>query len=317
MQMNKNFGLTTVIILSLANMATGCALPNSVTTNTINTPESTSIVYFSTVNSEKDIAKFTTFLQDVEDPKRFQLECNQKNIAQSCYYYASYSDLIKEEYKQAYDYYKKAFDLSIKQTGYSISELQINYPEIFTDDNRLNIDEIIDYLKQASDIGSPDATRLLMLIYRNPEYNRMDYDKSEYYNELAIQRDVKYSRYTLAFLYTHHLKDKSKVDKSIELYKDDLIIDKNWESAYALVAIYLNPEKFGANTDYVKALAYAYITRDLRKDLVNNSIDDQIPNDENEAIELLPRSLTPEQLQQAKELYLELTEKMNSQSTSK
>lgn len=303
------------ILLSLSSLTIGCAA--TATINPDSAAQSAPITYFSTVNSERDIAKFTTFLQDIEDPKRFQLECNQKNIVQSCYYYASYSDLIKEEYKQAYDYYKKAFDLGIKQTGYSISELQINYPEIFTDDNRLNIDEIIGYLKQASDAGSPDAARLLMLIYRNPGFGRVDYDQAEYYNKIAIEQNVKYSRFTLAFLYTHHLKDKSKVDKSIELYKEDLIIEKNWESAAALLAIYLNPEEFGSNTDYVKALAYAHITRDLRKNIVDDSINDRTANVDSEAIELLPRSLTPEQLKQAKALYLKLTEKMNSQSTSK
>lgn len=117
----------------------------------------------------------------------------------------------------------------------------------------------------------------------------------------------------MGFLYTNHLKDKSKIGKSIDLYKDDLIIEKTWESAYALVAIYLNPEKFGSNVDYVKALAYTYIAKDLRKDLVNDSIDNQISNNEVEAIKLLPRSLTDEQLKQAKSLYLELSAKINKE----
>ena len=311
--MHKSIAIKTAIIFSLSNLTIGCAASDPATINTDSAAQSAYITYFSTVNSEKDVAKFTKFLEDFEKPTRFQLECDQKNIAKSCYYYASYSDLIKEDYKQAYGYYTKAFDLGSKQTGYSISDLQINYPELFTDDNRLSIDEIINYLKQASEGGSPDATRLLMIIYRDPEFNRVDYDQAESYNKIAIKQHVKYSRYTLAFLYTHHMKDKSKIEKSIELYEDDLMLQKNWESSYALLAIYLNPEKFGSDTDYVKALAYAYITRDLRKDLVSNSIDDQISNDENEAIELLPRSLTPEQLQQAKVLYLELMAKISSE----
>ncbi|MGP5495667.1 hypothetical protein ACTXNC_13460, partial [Psychrobacter celer] len=133
-------------------------------------------------------------------------------------------------------------------------------------------------------------------------------------NKIAIKQNVKYSRFTLAFLYTNHLKDKSKIDESIELYKEDLLVEKNWESSAALLAIYLNPEEFGSNTDYVKALAYARITRDLRKNIVNDPINDRTANVDDEAIELLPRSLTYEQLQQAKALYLEITEKMNSQS---
>ena len=301
------------VTLSLVSMTIGYTASYPFTTDNISKTEPAPVIYFGTVDSEEAVTKLVTFLQNTKNPERFQLECNEQKIAKSCYYYASYHDLVLKDSEKSYGYYKKAFDLGIKQAGYFIGVFQINFPEIFTDDNRLSIDENINYLKQASDAGSPDATRLLMLIYRKPEYNRLDYDQAEYYNKLAIKQNVKYARYTLAFLYTHHLKDKSKIDDSIELYKEDLIIEKNWESSYALAGIYLNPEKFGAELDYVKALAYAYVTRDLRKNLVNDFIDDQIPNDENDLIELLPRSLTPEQLKQAKALYLELMAKINSQ----
>ena len=103
--MNETTGLTIVILLSLLSMTTGCAASDTANINPDIAAQSAPTAYFNTVDSEKEIAKFTKFLEEVEDPKRFQLECNQKNIAQSCYYYASYSDLIKEEYKQAYDYY--------------------------------------------------------------------------------------------------------------------------------------------------------------------------------------------------------------------
>lgn len=315
--MSKTINLIALFLIFLSNLTIGCSASDTViTTEAIGATEPASIVHFDTVDSEKEAINFITFLQEADDPKRFQFECDQKNIAQSCYYDASYSDLIKEDYKQSYGYYKKAFDLGLKQTGFFLAKFQIFSPELFDDDNRLTIDESINYLKQASDAGSPDATRLLMLIYRKPEYNRVDYDQAEYYNKIAIKQNVKYSKYTLAFLYTHHLKDKSKIEKSIELYKDDLLVEKNWESSTALSGIYLNPEEFGSELNYVKALAYAYITRDIRKDLVNDPANEMFENVEDDLIELLPRSLTPEQLQQAKSLYLALTAKMNEELTT-
>lgn len=315
---SKITGLPTALMLSLTCLTIACSASDTViTTEAIGATEPKSIVYFDIANPEKEAINFITFLEETNDPKRFQIECDQKNIAKSCYYYASYHEILKEDNQQAYGYYKKAYDLGLKQTGFFLAKFQIFNPELFDDDHRLTIDENINYLKQASDAGSPDATRLLMLIYRKPEYNRVDYDQAEYYNKLAIKQNVKYAKFTLAFLYTHHLKDKSKIDDSINLYKEDLLAEKNWESSAALLAIYLNPEKFGAELDYVKALTYAYVTRDLRKDLVNDPANDMFENVEDDLIELLPRSLTPEQLQQAKAMYLEMMAKMNSEHTIK
>lgn len=312
--MNKSIGIKTAIIISLSSLTIGCAASDTIIiTETIDATEPTSIVHFDTANPEKEAINFIRFLEEADDPKHFQLECDKKNIAKSCYYYASYHEILTEDIKQAYNYYKKAFDLGLKQTGFFIAKFQIFNPELFDNDNRLTIDENINFLKQASDAGSPDAARLLMLIYRKPEYNRIDYDQAEYYNKIAIQRDVKYSRYTLAFLYTHHLRDKSKIDESIELYKEDLLVEKNWESSTALSGIYLNPEEFGSELNYIKALAYAYITRDIRKDLVNDPANEMFENLEDDLIELLPRSLTPEQLKQAKDLYLEFMAKISSE----
>lgn len=309
--------LAKAIILSLACIFTSCEAHDLIVAKkAINATEPASIVHFDTIDSEKEAINFITFLQETDDPTQFQLECDKKNIAKSCYYYASYHEILTEDIKQAYSYYKKAFDLGLKQTGFFLAKFQIFNPELFDDDNRLTIDENINYLKQASDAGSPDAARLLMLIYRKPEYSRIDYDQAEYYNKIAIQRDVKYSRYTLAFLYTHHLKDKSKIDKSIELYKGDLLVEKNWASSTALSGIYLNPAEFGSELNYTKALAYAYITRDLRKDLFDDPANEMFENVEDDLIELLPRSLTPEQLKQAKELYSELMAKMNEGHTA-
>ncbi|MGO1375977.1 MAG: hypothetical protein ACTHU5_05305 [Psychrobacter sp.] len=294
-------------------MSTSCEAHDNATiiTETTRATEPKSVVYFDTLNPEKDAINFINFLREADDPGRFQLECDKKKIAKSCYYYASYTDLIEEDYNQAYDYYKKAYALGLKQTGFFIAKFQVFNPKLFDDDQRLTIDEKLDYLKQASDAGSPDATRLLMLIYRKPEYNRLDYDQAEYYNKLAIKKNVKYARFTLAFLYTHHLKDKSKIGESIKLYKEDLLVEKNWQSSLALSNIYLNPEEFGSELNYTKALAYAYITRDLRKDLVNDPANEIFDNIEDDAIELLPRSLTPEQMQQAKALYLQIMTQMN------
>lgn len=75
----------------------------------------------------------------------------------------------------------------------------------------------------------------------------------------------------------------------------------------------MNPEEYGSELNYVKALAYAYITRDLRK----NVVEPRVANVENDAIELIPQVLTPEQLKQAKALYLELTAEMNEEQINK
>lgn len=201
--------------------------------------------------------------------------------------------------------------MGIKQAGYFIGVFQINYPELFTDDNRLSIDESIDYLEQAFEAGSPDATRILMMTYRDPKLNRVDYDKAEYYNKIAIKQNVMKSRVLLASLYTHHMKDKSKIDKSIELYKEDLMIEGNWQSALLLMNIYLYPEEFGAKLepDLVNTLAYAYVSSDLR----DGRHEDGFNNVDTRFAEAMQTELPPETLKQAKALYLELMAKMNSQ----
>ena len=305
---NKTSKLATAIILSLACISTSCVASDTVAIDTVSATESASVTYLTTVDAEKEVAKFTKFLSEVENPKRFQIECDQKNIAKSCYYYASYNDLIVDDRKKSYPYYKKAFDLGSKQAGYFIGAFQINYPETFDNETRLDIDESIYYLEQAFKSGSSDATRFLMMIYRDPELNIIDYDKAEYYNKIAIDQNVRTSRALLASLYMHHMKDKYKINESIDLLNRDLILEKNWESSLILSNIYLNPEEFGIDKNLVKTLAYAYITRDLRRDI----IEPRVANVENEVIEILPQVLTPEQLKQAKALYLELMAKMNS-----
>ena len=136
-----------VIVLSLSSISIGCAAPNSVAKDSIKEPELISLVSFGTINSEQEVTKLVSFLNEVENPKRFQLECDKQNIAQSCYYYASYNDLIVDDRKKSYPYYKKAFDLGSKQAGYFIGAFQINYPETFDNETRLDIDESIYYLE--------------------------------------------------------------------------------------------------------------------------------------------------------------------------
>ena len=285
------------------------------TTDNISKTEPAPVIYFGTVDSEEAVTKLVTFLQNTKNPERFQLECNEQKIAKSCYYYASYHDLVLKDSEKSYGYYKKAFDLGIKQAGYFIGVFQINYPELFTDDNRLSIDESIDYLEQAFEAGSPDATRILMMTYRDPKLKRVDLKKSEYYNEIAIKQNVIKSRALLASLYTHYMKDKSKIDQSIQLYKDDLMLEGNWQSALALMNIYLDPEKYGAKPEpsLVKTLAYAYVSSDLR----DGRQEDGFNNVDTRFAEAMQTELPPETLKQAKALYLELMAKMSSQHEAK
>ena len=308
--MIKHIGKILAVTLSLASMTIGYAASDSFTTDAINTTEPAPIVYFGTVDSEEAVTKLVTFLQDTKNPKRFQLECDEQKIAQSCYYYASYHDLVLKDSENSYGYYKKAFDLGIKQAGYFIGVFQINFPEIFTDDNRLSIDESIDYLKQAFEAGSPDATRLLMIIYTKPEFKRVDYKKAEYYSKMAIRQNVKYSRTYLASLYMYEMKNEAKIDEGIELYKEDLMIEKNWQSALALMNIYLYPEEFGAKLepDLVKTLAYAYVSSDLR----DGRHEDGFNNVDTRFAKAMQTELPPETLKQAKALYLELMAKIHS-----
>ena len=298
-----------VIIFSSFSISLGCAAQSSIFTNSITATDSEPLVSFGTRNSEKEVSNLIEFLSENDNYKTFQLECDNKNIAKSCYYYASYSDLILKDYKESYEYYKKTYDLGIKQAGYFIGVFQINYPDIFNFYNKLTIDESIYYLEQAFKAGSPDATRILTMTYRDTELNRINYDKAEYYNKVAIEQNVKYSKYLLAHLYTDDLKDKSKIDESIKLYKEDLMSEQNWQSALALMTIYLYPEEFGAKIepDLVKTLAYAYVSSDLRDGRHENDFNGV----DTRFIEAMEQELPAETLKQAKSLYKEIKSEMN------
>jgi len=302
MQYQKMIKITTLkilFILSSLNVTAACA--------------DTSFISYNATSTKIGSSDFIEQVKSIENPERFRSVCNNQKKAEYCFNYAAYQDIVLENYQLAYKYHMKAFDLGEKESGVLIGHYQINYPERFDVDNRLSIDESIYYLEQAFKAGYPDATRLLMMIYRDSELNRIDYDKAEYYNEIAIKQNVIKSRALLASLYTHHMKDKPKIDKSIDLYEDDLMLEGNWESSLALANIYLNPEEFGSNKDMVKTLAYAYVTRDLRKDVV----EPRVANVEDKVIKLLPQALSSEQLKQAKALYLELMAEMNSQHETK
>ncbi len=314
-KMSKNIVSITALTILLSITTIGCTASDSVTTNSVDMSEEIPLVSFGTIHSEKEIAKLTKLLEEVENLKRFQLECDKSNIAQSCYYYASYYDLIEKNPKKSYMYHKKSFDLGIKQSGYFVGALQINSPKLFTVDRRLSIDESIDYLEQAFEAGSPDATRFLMMIYRDPELDRINFEKAEYYNKIAIKQNVRTSKALLASLYTHHMQDKTKGDKSIELYSEDLMLEKNWESALALMNIYLYPEEFGANLEpnIVKALAYAYVSSNLR----DGRYEDNFNSVDTRFVEAMQKELPYETLEQAKALFLELMTKMDSEQVGK
>ena len=297
---SKIKALISVFIISFLNVTIAYADINS--------------IHNSVTYSEIRLDSFDEQLQKMESIERFQLECDEENIAKSCYEYASYQNLTLEDHKQSYYYFKKAFDLGMKKAGTLIGYYQINYPEIFNDESRLDIDRTIHYLQQAFDVGSSGATRLLTVIYREPEFNRIDLEKSEYYNKIAIEQNVKTSRFLLASLYTHEMKDKSKIDESIELYKDDLMIEKNWKSALILMTIYSNPEKYGAyiEPDLIKTLAYAYVSSDLRDGRNENEFNGV----DTRFAEAMQTELSPETLKQAKALYLEIMAKMNEERTN-
>lgn len=264
---------------------------------------------------ETSSISLTSQLEQLEDPEHIRILCDDKKAAEYCFTYAAYQDLVLENYQLAYKYHMKAFDLGQKESGYYIGAYQINYPEIFENDTQLNIDEIIVYLEHAFDVGSHDATKLLMTIYRDPEFNRIDYNKSESYNKIAIEQNIKKSRVNLAYLYMHRMKNKSKIIRIIELLNEDLMLEKNWESALALMTIHLYPEECGANLepDLVKTLAYAYVSSDLR----DGRHEDWFNNVDTRFAEAMQTELSPETLKQAKALYLELMAKMNSQHETK
>lgn len=267
-----------------------------------------------TTDSEINSISFVKDLQQIKDPKYLRLECDENDIAKSCYKYASYHNFISENHNESYEYFIKAFNLGMKKSGAFIAYYQMNYPEILNNNTRLNIDQTIDYLEHAFEAYSPSATRLLTVIYREPEFNRIDLKKSEYYNKIAIDQNVKTSRFLLASLYTHEMKDKSKIDESIKLYEEDLMLEKNWQSALVLMNIYLYPEDYGAKLepDLVKTLAYAYVSSDLRdgrNENEFNSVDTRFA-------EAMQTELPPETLKQAKALYLEIMAKMNEERTN-
>ncbi len=246
--------------------------------------------------------------------ERFKTECNEQKMARACFAYATYLHIEPELYKQAYDYFVTAFDLGLKESGVYIASYQINKPQLFDKNSRLSIDESIYYAEQAFETDFSDATRLLMVIYREPKYGHIDLKKSEYYNKIAIEQNVKTSRFLLASLYTHEMKDKSKIDESIKLYKEDLMSERNWQSALALMNIYLDPEEYGAKPEpnLVKTLAYAYVSSDLRdgrNENEFNSVDTRFAR-------AMQTELSPETLKQAKALYLELMAKINKEHVS-
>ncbi|MGP5505418.1 hypothetical protein [Psychrobacter celer] len=245
----------------------------------------------------------------LDHPERLKIECDDQKMARACFAYATYLYVEPELYKQSYDYFVTAYNLGQKESGVYIANYQINHPEIFTNDIQLSIDESIYYAEQAFESGFPDATRLLMVIYTKPEFKRVDYKKAEYYSKIAIEQNVKFSRIYLASLYMYEMKNEAKIKESIKLYQDDLMIEKNWQSALALMTIHLYPEEYGATfePDLVKTLAYAYVSSDLRDERNENGFN----NVDTRFAAAMQKELPPETLKQAKALYLEMMSQMN------
>lgn len=297
----------------LSSMTGSCYASNTIPNKPTSTIQPIVITQLGTLDSEKKVVQLINFLKSADDVKRFQHGCDNEDIAQSCYYYASYQDLIAADRKTAYAYYKQAFDLGIKQTGYFVGSFQIYHPEFFNDANRLSVDEAIEYLKQAFDAGSADATRMLMMVYRDPELDHIDYIKAEYYNQIAIKQNVKKSRFTLAYLYLEDMRDTLKIDESIALFQEDLIKERNWQSAMVLSSIYLDPEKYGADLedDITKVLAYAYLTRKLR----GGRDAEEFNNVDNRFIEAMEKELSPKIIKQSRAVYLEMMAEMNATRT--
>lgn len=295
--------LKILIILSSLNITVACADINFIPYT------------HNTTDKARESSNFTEEVKNIKNPEHLRSVCDTQKKAEYCFNYAAYQDLVLENYQLAYAYHIKAFDLGEKESGVLIGHYQVNYPEQFTDSNRLNIDESIYYLEQAFKAGYPDATRLLMMIYRDPEFNRINYTKAEYYNKIAIRQNVRNSRGLLAYLYIHNMKYKSKGDESIKLLKADLMIERNWQSALALMNIYLYPEDYGANIepDLVKTLAYAYISSDLRDGRHENDFN----NVDTKFVEAMQEELPYETLEQAKALYLELMTEMDSEQVGK
>ena len=298
----KTTVLTILFMLSSLSMTVACADINFVPYT------------HNTTDKARESSNFIEQVKSIKNPERFRSVCDDQKKADYCFTYAAYQDLVLEDYQLAYEYHIKAFNLGQKESGYYIGAYQVNYLDIFNDDTRLNIDENIYYLEEAFKAGYPDATRLLMIIYRDPEFNRIDYNKSEFYNEIAIEQNIEKSRVNLAYLYIHHMKNKFKIIRTIDLLNEDLMMEKNWESALALMNIYLYPEDYGADfePDIVKTLAYAHVSSDLRggRDVGEfNNVDTRF-------VEAMQTELSPETLKQAKALYLEIMAKMNAEQAS-
>ena len=149
-----------LIILSSLNITVACADAN--------------FVPHTATSIKTESSNFTEEVKNIKNPERIRSVCDDQKKAEYCFNYAAYQDLVLEDYQLAYEYHMKAFDLGEKESGVLIGHYQVNYPEQFTDSNRLNIDESIYYLEQAFKAGYPDATRLLMMIYRDPKFNRIN-----------------------------------------------------------------------------------------------------------------------------------------------
>lgn len=301
--MIKTITLKILFILPLLSITTVYADPNFVPYT------------HNTTDKARESSNFTEEVKNIKNPEHLRSVCDNQKKSEYCFNYAAYQDLVLKNYQLAYKYHMKAFDLGKKESGYYIGAYQINYLDIFTDDTRLSIDEIIGYLEQAFKVSYPDATRLLMVIYRDPEFNRIDYNKSEFYNKIAIEQNIKKSRVNLAYLYMHRMKNKSKIIRTIELLNEDLMLEKNWESALALMTIHLYPEEYGANLepDLVKTLAYAYVSSDLR----DGRYEDEFNSVDTRFVEAMQEELPYETLKQAKALYLELMTNMDSEQVGK
>ena len=272
-----------------------------------------SITQLGIIDSEKGIRKLVDVLKN-EDIENFQNECDDKYIALSCYYYASYQGLVLENNKKSYLYHKKAFDLGIKQAGYFVGYFQLKYPEIVFEEETADIDKSIYYLEQAFDAGSADATRMLMVVYRDPELNHVDYIKAEYYNQIAIKQNVRKSRFTLAYLYLEYMKDVSKIEKSIQLLKDDLSTEANWESALMLSSIYLKFDAEGEDLEssIIQAVAYAYLSRKLRENIDTEGFN----NVDNRFVEAMEKELSPRLIKQSRAIYLEMLAEINESNVT-
>ena len=108
------------------------------------------------------------------------------------------------------------------------------------------------------------------------------------------------------------MKDKSKIEQSIELLNEDLMTEKNWGAALVLSSIYLSPKEYGADLedDITKVLAYAYLSSRLRGDRDTEAFN----NVDNRFIDAMEKELSPKLIKQSRAIYLEMLAKMNAVS---